>query len=124
VRGYRLACLIILGALVALCIYVAAGYGLPGGSIYRRMTGREGPTGGLTTAMRFMLRGELSRGARAHAAAPFVFAWLVLQVVFRALVLLVYRKPEARSPRPYWLIDVIGSILLFAAAIYIPWLAR
>lgn len=119
-RGYRLACLIILVVLAALAIYVASGGGLPGGSFLRRKTGIEGPTGGLTTAMRAMLRGHFAQGAHRHAAAPFVFAFLALQLAYRAFVAVA----APRLPKSTWVVDLIASFALFGAAIYVPWFAR
>lgn len=116
-RGYRLACLIVGVALLAIAGYVAAGYGVPGGSIYRRMTGREGPTGGLTTAMRAMLHGHFAAGARRHPSAPYMFAYLCAQVGYRAVV--VIGRPRLADWA--WLADLIGSLLVFAAAIYVPY---
>ena len=101
-------------------VWVAAGYGFPGGSVLRRTIGEEGPTGGLTTAMREMLRGNLAAGAARHAAAPWMFAYLIAQLVWRAIVVWRYRALPAWT----WIADLIASLALFAAAIYVPWFAR
>jgi hypothetical protein len=118
-RGYArfsLGVLLVLGGMAA---WVAAGHGFPGGSIYRRMTGAEGPTGGLTTAMRAMLRGDVADGAARHPAAPWMFAYLIAQLGWRAIV--IVRRP---SPDRLWVADLVASLVLFAAAIYVPWLVR
>ena len=109
----------VLLVLVVMAGWVAAGHGFPGGSILRRTTGAEGPTGGLTTAMRAMLRGDFAIGAARHDAAPVVLAYLVAQLGWRGVV--VWRRPD---PRRLWVIDLVASLLLFAAAIYVPWLLR
>ncbi|MCX5741850.1 MAG: hypothetical protein NT062_05035 [Proteobacteria bacterium] len=106
-----------------MAIWVAAGYGFPGGSVWRRGTGQEGPTGGLTTAMRAMLRGQFAVGSARHAAAPFVFAFLVAQLAWRSLIVGV-RAVSARLPASAWVVDLIASMVLFGAAIWVPWLTR
>lgn len=118
-RGYAGFSLAVLLVLVAMSAWVAAGYGFPGGSIHRRMTGEEGPTGGLTTAMRAMLRGDFAAGAARHPAAPWMLAYLGAQLVWRAV--LVVRRPH---PDRLWVVDLVASVALFAAAIYLPWLMR
>lgn len=118
-RGYARFSLVVLLVLGGMAAWVAAGQGFPGGSAYRRMTGAEGPTGGLTTAMRAMLRGGFADGAGRHPAAPWMFAYLLAQLGWRAIV--IARRP---CPDRLWVADLVASLLLFAAAIYIPWLAR
>lgn len=100
--------------------WVALGHGFPGGSILRRTTGREGPTGGLTTAMRAMLHGDFAAGRARHAAAPWMFAYTLGQLGWRGIVVL----GRPRLPEYTWVIDLIASLVLFAAAIYIPWWTR
>ena len=103
-----------------MAIWVALGHGFPGGSAYRRATGQEGPTGGLTTAMRMVLRGELAAGFARHRAAAPMGAFLAAQLLWRAIV--VGLRP--RLPATTWIIDLIASMVLFAAAIYLPWITR
>lgn len=118
-RGYWLASAIILATLVAIAAWVATGHGLPGGSLWRRATGQEGPTGGLTTAMRAMLHGRFAEGMARHPAALPMSLYLLGQITWRG-GLLTWR-PAARAWWPY---DLAGSLALFAAAIYLPyWLA-
>jgi len=117
--SYRRASLIVLVVLGGMAAWVAAGHGFPGGSVLRRTAGQEGPTGGLTTAMRAMLRGDLAAGMARHNAAAPVFAYLVAQLGWRALV--AVRPPD---PARVWVIDLVASLALFAAAIYVPWLCR
>jgi hypothetical protein len=108
-----------LGVLLVLAVmagWVALGHGFPGGSALRRATGEEGPTGGLTTAMRMMLRGHWAAGRARHAAAPWMFAYLLAQLAWRGLV--VWRRP---APARLWVVDLVASLALFAAAIYGPW---
>jgi hypothetical protein len=116
--GYATASAIILATLVIMAAWVAAGHGFPGGSILRRTTGQEGPTGGLTTAMRLCLRGDFARGAAHHRAAPWMFAFLCAQLAWRTVVI-VWRLPSR-----LWVGDLIASVALFAAAIYVPWWTR
>jgi hypothetical protein len=85
------------------------------------MTGQEGPTGGLTTAMRFMLHGDFAEGASRHRATVWVFAFLCAQLAWRSFVVLV--RPKLPMPRT-WIADLIISFALFGAAIYIPWWTR
>lgn len=118
-RGYARFSLGVLIVLVVMAAWVAAGHGFPGGSILRRATGQEGPTGGLTTAMRRLLRGDLAGGAARHPAAPWVFAYLIAQLSWRAVV--VWRRPE---PARLWLLDLSLSLGSFAATIYLPWWTR
>ena len=118
-RGYARFSLVVLVVLAAMAAWVAAGHGFPGGSILRRTTGIEGPTGGLTTAMRRLLRGDLVGGAARHRAALWMFVYLVTQLGWRAFV--VWRRPD---PTRLWVIDLVVSLLLFAAAIYVPWWTR
>lgn len=119
-RGYAKVSLGIGVVLVGMAVWVAAGYGFPGGSVYRRVTGEEGPTGGLTTAMREMLRGDFAAGCARHRAAPWMLAYLLAQLAWRTFV--VWRRP--RLPERVWVIDLVASMGLFAAAIYIPWWTR
>jgi len=114
--GYARFSLIVGLVLLAMSAWVALGHGFPGGSAFRRVTGEEGPTGGLTTAMRMMLRGDLAAGARRHPAAPWMLAYLVGQLAWRGFV--VWRRPR---PDRLWIADLVVSLLLFAAAIYVPW---
>lgn len=118
-RGYRRASAIVLVALLVMALWVATGHGFPGGSVLRRTTGQEGPTGGLTTAMRAMLQGRFADGMARHGAALPMFAYLIAQVGWRAAV--VARPPD---PARLWVVDLVASLTLFAAAIYGPWLAR
>lgn len=118
-RGYARFSLGVLVVLAAMALWVAAGHGFPGGSILRRTTGAEGPTGGLTTAMRRVLRGDVAGGAALHNAAPWVFAYLLAQLGWRGLV--VWRRPD---PTRLWVVDLIVSLGLFAAVIYLPWWLR
>jgi hypothetical protein len=111
-----------LGVIIALLVmvaWVAAGHGFPGGSVLRRMTGQEGPTGGMTTAMRAMLRGDFAGGYARHHTAPWMFAFLVAQLVWRTIV--IWRRLD---PARLWIADLIVSLTLFAAAIYVPWFTR
>ncbi|MEZ4403053.1 MAG: DUF2752 domain-containing protein [Kofleriaceae bacterium] len=117
--SYRWACAIVLAALAIMTAWVALGHGFPGGSVWRRATGREGPTGGLTTAMRSMVRGDLAAGVARHPAAAPMFAFLVAQVTWRAVM-----TTWPLDPRRVWVGDLVASLALFAAAIYLPtWLA-
>ena len=118
-RGYARFSLVVLVVLVAMAAWVAAGYGFPGGSVLRRATGFEGPTGGLTTAMRRLLRGDLVGGVARHRAAPWMFAYLIAQVGWRAFI--VWHRP---APARLWIGDLVVSLTLFAAAIYLPWWTR
>lgn len=115
-RGYACFSAGVLVVLVAMSAWVATGHGFPGGSILRRTTGREGATGGLTTAMRSLLRGELAGGAARHRAAPWVLAFLVVQLGWRSAV--AWRRPD---PARLWIADLTLSLVLFAAAIWLPW---
>ena len=114
-HGYARFSLGVLIVLAVMAAWVAAGHGVPGGSILRRTTGREGRTGGLTTAMRHMLRGDLAGGAARHPSAPWMFAYLIAQLGWRAFV--VGRRPD---PARLWVADLVASLVLFAAAIYLP----
>ncbi|MDB4958234.1 MAG: hypothetical protein JWO36_5803 [Myxococcales bacterium] len=118
-RGYARFSLGIGIVLLAMTLWVAAGYGFPGGSVLRRTTGVEGPTGGLTTAMRAMLRGDFRGGYVRHHAAPWMFAYLIAQLAWRTIV--VVRRPD---PKRLWIVDLVASLTLFAAAIYVPWFTR
>jgi hypothetical protein len=118
-RGYAWFCLCVLVVLGVMVAWVATGHGFPGGSIHRRMTGAEGPTGGLTRAMRSMLHADFEGGAARHAAAPWVFLYLIAQLGWRGFV--VVRRP---APARLWIIDLVASMMLFAAAIYVPWWLR
>ncbi len=118
-RGYARFSLVVLVVLVAMAAWVAAGYGFPGGSILRRTTGLEGPTGGLTTAMRRLLRGDFIGAAARHRAALWMFVYLITQIGWRAFI--VWRRPD---PTRLWIIDLVASLVLFAAAIYLPWWTR
>lgn len=117
--GYRLASAIVLVTLLALVAWVAAGHGLPGGSSWRRATGQEGPTGGLTTAMRALLRGDLAAGVARHPAALPIFLFLVAQLLWRAALTV---RPV--DPARVWVADLVASLGLFAAAIYLPYWLR
>lgn len=118
-RGYATFSLGVLLVLAIMAAWVATGHGFPGGSIYRRMTGAEGPTGGLTRAMRSMLHGNFAGGVERHPSAPWIFAYLIGQLSWRGFVLV--RRPE---PHPVWIIDLVASMVLFAAAIYVPYWRR
>lgn len=116
--GYRPASVIVLCTLLAIVAWVAAGHGLPGGSSWRRATGQEGPTGGLTTAMRAILRGDLGAGLARHPAALPISLFLVAQLLWRAAMAV---RPV--DPARVWVADLVASLGLFAAAIYLPsWL--
>lgn len=116
--GYRLASVVVLVILLALVAWVATGHGLPGGSSWRRATGQEGPTGGLTTAMRIILRGDVAAGVARHPAALPIFLFLVAQLGWRAAMAV---RPI--DPARVWVADLVASLGLFAAAIYLPhWL--
>ncbi len=117
-RGYARFSLVVGLVLAGMALWVALGHGFPGGSALRRFTGEEGPTGGLTTAMRMMLRGDFAAGIRRHPAAGWMFAYLVAQLAWRAFV--VWRRPD---PTRLWVIDLALGLALFAAAIYLPWLS-
>jgi hypothetical protein len=106
--------------LLAMMAWVALGHGFPGGSVMRRMTGQEGPTGGLTTAMRAMLRGDFAAGRARHGAAPWVFAYTMVQLVWRGVIVLARPRLAAQT----WVVDLIASMTLFAACIYVPWWTR
>jgi hypothetical protein len=67
--------------------------------------------------MRSMLRGDFHAGHALHPAAPWMFAYLIAQLAWRAIV--VARRPD---PTRLWIIDLVASLALFAAAIYVPWL--
>ncbi len=103
-----------------MAIWVALGHGFPGGSVLRRTTGHEGPTGGLTTAMRMVLRGDFGAGFARHRAAAPMSAFLGAQLIWRAIVI----RWARRMPAHTWVVDLIASMLLFAAAIYLPWITR
>ena len=118
-RGYVIASAVVGGTLIGMALWVRAGHGFPGGSVLRRTTGEEGPTGHLTRAMKAMLRGNLAEGRAQNAAAPWMFAYLLAQIAWRG-VLVAWRP----LPDRIWLADLIASLLLFAAAIYIPWWTR
>jgi hypothetical protein len=98
--------------------WVAAGHGFPGGSILRRTTGQEGPTGGLTGTMRMCLHGNFMLAERRHPGTLWMFAFLVAQLAWRAVVC------AARLPAKLWVGDLVISFVLFAAIIYIPWWLR
>jgi len=118
-RGYATANLVVGLALSTMTMWVASGRGFPGGSLHRRLTGEEGPTGGLTTAVRMMLHGDFELGYAQHRAAPWILLFLIAQLVWRGIA--VFRRPD---PSKIWVADLVVSVLLFAAAIYIPWLTR
>lgn len=99
--------------------WVALGHGFPGGSLHRRLTGEEGMTGGLTTAVRHLLRGDFELGMSQHPAALWVLLYLVSQLLWRALAL--WLRPD---PQKIWVLDLVASLVLFAAAIYVPWWTR
>ena len=111
----------VLIALSAMIIWVAAGYGFPGGSVFRRIVGQEGPTGGLTTAMREVLRGRFSAGFARQRAAPWVSACLIGQIGWRVVVVC---KWSPNWPKRIWIVDLVVSLLSFAAAIWLPWWSR
>lgn len=114
--GYVLASAVVLSVLVVLSVWVGLGHGFPGGSVLRRGTGLEGPTGGLTTAMRMMLRGDFAQGAARHPAAAAMLAYLGSQIGWRTCVVLW--RPAA--PR-VWSIDLTLSLVLLGGVIYVPW---
>jgi hypothetical protein len=113
--GYALTNLIVAATLVAVCGYVAAGWGVPGGSIYRRMTGTEAITGGLTSAMRSLLQGRISEGLSKHRSAGWLGLYLIVQVVWRITAVVGNLKAY-----PIWIYDLAISLILFAATIYLP----
>jgi uncharacterized membrane protein len=116
--GYAKASLAILAILLGMALWVALGHGFPGGSAYRRATGHEGPTGGLTTAMRMVLHGQFAAGFGRHRAAAPVSAYLAAQLIWRAIIVVVRPRLPART----WIVDLVASLVLFAAAIWVPWL--
>lgn len=118
-RGYFIASAAVLVTLVIMALWVRAGHGFPGGSVLRRTTGEEGPTGRLTRAMKAMLRGRFAEGRAQNPAAPWMFAYLIGQLGWRAALL--WWRP---LPGRIWIADLIASLALFAAAIYIPWWTR
>ncbi len=106
-------------SLTLMSLWVALGHGFPGGSLHRRLTGEEGPTGGLTTAVRHLLHGDFELGMAQHSAAVWVVLYLLAQLTWRAAAL--WLRP---APKNVWVIDLVVSLVLFAAAIYVPWWTR
>jgi hypothetical protein len=100
-------------------LWVALGYGFPGGSLHRRLTGEEGPTGGLTTAVRHLLHGEVELGLSQHPAAMWILLYLLAQLLWRGLAFRF--RPD---PKGIWVVDLVVSLVLFAGAIYVPWWTR
>lgn len=115
-QGYLFAHAAVIIVLALACAWVMAGQGFPGGSLLRRGTGQEGLTGGLTTAMRSVLRGDWLVGFARHRCAAPVTLVLLAQFCWRGLALL--RPPPSR----WWPIDLAVSLVAFALAIYLPWL--
>lgn len=118
-RGYARFNLAIWISLSFMTLWVALGYGFPGGSLHRRLTGEEGPTGGLTTAVRHILHGDFDLGMSKHPAALWIVIYLAGQLLWRGMALRI--RP---APQKIWVVDLVVSILLFGAAIYIPWWTR
>jgi hypothetical protein len=113
--GYAQANAIVAMLIVVACSWVALGYGFPGGSLYRRLTGAEGLTGGLTTAMRKLLRGDISDGIHRHRCALWLSLFLLAQLSWRGFA--AFRNIKAGR---IWVADLTISLVIFAAVIYLP----
>ena len=127
--AYRIVNLAVLGGLVLLAVLLQQakapvsgsgpvelwGHRVPDLCLNKRITGRPCPGCGLTRGLVTFFDGRVHAARATHPAAPWVGAWIVVQMAWRAALALLTRRLR---PRP--LTDASFSTAALLAACYLP----
>jgi hypothetical protein len=115
-RSYRIINIILAGLIIAVFIYSGlfsareAEHPLP--SFYEEITGDTSPSAGMSRAFSELVRGRLDSARAYNEDSPLVFAFFLIQLLQRALVLLMLLKTRI-DLKILILADVILSAGLF-----------
>ena len=106
------------------------GWRVPDACLTKALTGRPCPGCGMTRSIVLALQLRLARSIQTHPSGVFVAAWLVGQVLVRALLAVIqpgipaaiHRGGGGPAGRRVWIVDLGVSLAALFLATNLPWM--